>query len=76
MVTLKDFETYKLSTTSFQIFYFEKGEWHALKGELEGAHRYFVLWKNGERKRVSLWTIVRDNWTAISIDIMGKRQDH
>lgn len=75
MITIKGFETYQLSATSLNVFSLQEGEWKPLKKECEGAHVYFVLYKNNVRKRVSLWTILRDNWEALSEKITQARQD-
>lgn len=76
MVKIKGYEDYELSATSFEVFSLKSGGWEQIKGEREGAHIYFTLYKNGHRKRLSLWQILQDNWDAFLVDFLRARKDH
>lgn len=69
MVKLKGFETYELSTTSFEVFSKKTDRIIPLKSEREGAHVYFILFKNGHRVRRSLWSLIEENWHKVREDI-------
>lgn len=73
MVKLKGFETYELSTTSFEVYSKKSDKLVPLKSEKEGAHIYYVLFKNGQRSRRSLWSLVEENWAKVSMDIEERK---